>query len=132
MFLKRRLLVSIYTSIIFTFVYLSSVFILLPFWDATRLDDSSGLLFILIYIFFCALIGNAIVGIPVSIFVTYITKKIKYREKVYSFILHLSFAGILYFVSNVLALFAVVNAALFFFIEERLKSNKNYLCRKLI
>ncbi|MCV9884716.1 hypothetical protein [Metabacillus halosaccharovorans] len=148
MFIKRKLLTSIITALIFTSLFpLVSLIVILPTiissiittffgasWNGIHFDYSElpGLLFILSYILLCALIGNVCISTPVSIFTSYISKKnTLLSQRLYLLLFPLLF-GILFIFSPVLAIFAAINLVLFYFLEELLKNKPNCFCRKLI
>ena len=94
MFFKRKLLASIYTSIIFTFVYLSFFILLGTFWisgDSYETNYLTAYLGYVPFILFYTLIGNIIYGLPVSILASYLTTKLPYRGILQSVIIHYDF-----------------------------------------
>lgn len=74
--------------------------------------------FFLIIVFFFALVGNFLYGIPVSLLVDLITKKITKIKFLLSGFLHIIFAFIPFFILKGFNTFAIICAVLFFLSEE--------------
>jgi hypothetical protein len=109
---KRKALTALYTSILLTIGL--EVF--------TLIEDLSEAIISTPFVFFYALIGNFVYGLPVSLFTEYITKSMEGRKQLlFSFSIHVFFGLITVFFLDWLDVYAIISSLLFFLIDVRLK-----------
>ncbi|WP_137791015.1 hypothetical protein [Bacillus sp. E(2018)] len=92
-------------------------------YESGSTEDSSFLLIV----FFFALVGNLLYGIPVSLLIDLITKKITKFQFLLSGFLHIIFAFISFVIIEGFNTFAIICAVLFFLSEEwQMRKKQNF------